>query len=332
MVIELSQVLKLLGVVKSHQNNGKSKRQQVKKDFELRKIDRGLEYPVYEENEKFCLQTKIITHENDDLVLTDLGDQILLIDSKEKLNELIIRECLLKGNFSNKIIPALAQFNVDGNNELWYEKKSITQLFDSTDFLHILYDVELLVKGETDVRLNSKFHENESITIQRKKKRKQSQGDIDDSLKIQKEVGQIGEKFVLKFEKNRLKEAGCVDEAEHVDQISEDWANKGYDIDSFDGNSPELQPDRFIEVKSSTGKKFSVFWSENEIEVARELGKRYWIYFVSEIDIENKTSPNIPEMIQDPFNRIDPLNINPENTEFDKKWESIHITKKTEEN
>ena len=332
MVIELSQVLKLLGVVKSHQNNGKSKRQQVKKDFELRKIDRGLEYPVYEENEKFCLQTKIITHENDDLVLTDLGDQILLIDSKEKLNELIIRECLLKGNFSNKIIPALAQFNVDENNELWYEKKSIAQLFDSTDFLRILYDVGLLVRGETDVRLNSKFHENESITIQRKKKRKQSQGDIDDSLKIQKEVGQIGEKTVLKFEKNRLKEAGCVDEAEHVDQISEDWANKGYDIDSFDGNSPELQPNRFIEVKSSTGKKFSVFWSENEIEVARELGKRYWIYFVSEIDIENKTSPNIPEMIQDPFNRIDPLNINPENTEFDKKWESIHITKKTEEN
>lgn len=332
MVIELSQVLKLLGVVKSHQNNGKSKRQQVKKDFELRKIDRGLEYPVYEENEKFCLQTKIITHENDDLVLTDLGDQILLIDSKEKLNELIISECLLKGDFSNKIIPALAQFNVDENNELWYEKKSITQLFDSTDFLHILYDVGLLVKGETDVRLNSKFHENESITIQRKKKRKQSQGDIDDSLKIQKKIGQIGEKIVLKFEKNRLKESGCSYEAEHVDQISEDWANKGYDIDSFDGNSPELQPDRFIEVKSSTGKKFSVFWSENEIEVARELGKRYWIYFVSEIDIENKTSPNIPEMIQDPFNKIDPLNINPENTEFDKKWESIHITKKTEEN
>ena len=332
MVIELSQVLKLLGVVKSHQNNGKSKRQQVKKDFELRKIDRGLEYPVYEENEKFCLQTKIITHENDDLVLTDLGDQILLIDSKEKLNELIIRECLLKGDFSNKIIPALAQFNVDENNELWYEKKSITQLFDSTDFLHILYDVGLLVKGETDVRLNSKFHENESITIQRKKKRKQSQRDIDNSLKILKEIGQIGEKIVLKFEKSRLEKAGCSYEAEHVDQISEDWANKGYDIDSFDGNSPELQPDRFIEVKSSTGKKFSVFWSENEIEVARELGKRYWIYFVSEIDIDNKTSPNIPEMIQDPFNRIDPLNINPENTEFDKKWESIHITKKTEEN
>ena len=214
----------------------------------------------------------------------------------------------------------------------WYEKKSITQLFDSTDFLHIIYDVELLVKGETDVRLNSKFHENESITIQRKKKRKQSQGDIDDSLKIQKKIGQIGEKIVLKFEKNRLKESGCSYEAEHVDQISEDWANKGYDIDSFDGNSPELQPDRFIEVKSSTGKKFSVFWSENEIEMAQELGEKYWIYFVSEIDIDNKTSPNIPEMIQDPFNRIDPLNINPENTEFDKKWESIHITKKTEEN
>ena len=66
--------------------------------------------------------------------------------------------------------------------------------------------------------------------------------------------------------------------------------------------------------------------------MAQALGERYWIYFVSEIDINNKTSPNDPEMIQDPFNRIDPLNINPENTEFDKKCESIHITKKTEEN
>ena len=333
MVVELSQVLKLLDVVKSHQSNGKSKRQEVKKDFELRKIDKGLEYPIYEENEKFCLQTKIVIGENDDLVLTDLGEQILLlINSKEKLNELVIRECLLKGDFSNKIIPVLAQFNVDENNDLWYEKKSLTQLFDDTNFLHILYDVELLIRWETDVKLNSKFHENESIIIQRKKKRKQSQADIEESLKIQKKIGQIGEKIVLKFEKNRLREAGCIDEAEHVDQISEDWANRGYDIESFDGDSPELQPDRFIEVKSSTGKKFSIFWSENEIEVAQELGERYWIYFVSEIDIDNETSPNIPEMIQDPFNKIDPLNINPENTEFDKKWESIHITKKTEEN
>ena len=46
MVVELSQVLKLLDVVKSHQSNGKSKRQEVKKDFELRKIDKGLEYPI----------------------------------------------------------------------------------------------------------------------------------------------------------------------------------------------------------------------------------------------------------------------------------------------
>ena len=43
MVIELSQVLKLLGVVKSHQNNGKSKRQQVKKHLKnvKKQLERG---------------------------------------------------------------------------------------------------------------------------------------------------------------------------------------------------------------------------------------------------------------------------------------------------
>ena len=74
MVIELSQVLKILDVVKSHQKNGTSKQKEVRKDFELRKIDKGLEYPNYADNENFCLETKIILKENDDLMLiTDHG-------------------------------------------------------------------------------------------------------------------------------------------------------------------------------------------------------------------------------------------------------------------
>ena len=333
MVIELSQVLKILDVVKSHQKNGTSKQKEVRKDFELRKIDKGLEYPNYADNENFCLETKIILKENDDLILTELGEQILLDkESKEKINELIIRKCFLKGNFSKKIMPILAQFHLDENNDLWYEKKSLTELFENTAFLGILYDVGLLVKDDASVKLNSKFYENESIIEYRKKKKRITQTQLEASLKIQKKIGQIGEKIVLEFERKRLEKDDCIEESKQVKQISDEWANKGYDIESFNGHSENLEPDRFIEVKGSTGKKFSIFWSQNEIEKAQELGEKYWIYFVSEIDLENESTPNDPEMIQDPFNRIDPLNINAENTEFDKKCESIHITKKTEEN
>ena len=32
---------------------------------------------------------------------------------------------------------------------------------------------------------------------------------------------------------------------------------------------------------------------------------KYWIYFISEIDLENEIAPNDPEMIRNPFYRID---------------------------
>ena len=155
-----------------------------------------------------------------------------------------------------------------------------------------------------------------------------SQKDVEDKLKIQKKVGEIAEKRALEFEIKRLEREGCIEEAKHVEQISQDWANKGYDIESFDGHSDDLIPDRFIEVKGTTGKKFSIFWSQNEIEKAQELGSKYWIYFISEINLEDESAPNDPEMIQNPFYRIDPFSSDPDNTEFDKKCESIHITKK----
>ena len=97
-----------------------------------------------------------------------------------------------------------------------------------------------------------------------------------------------------------------------------------------DDKSDDLIPDRFIEVKGTTGKNFSIFWSQNEIEAAQELGVKYWIYFVREIDVENETAPNEPEMIPNAFYEIDPFDNDPDNKEFVKKSESIHVTKRQE--
>ena len=81
-------------------------------------------------------------------------------------------------------------------------------------------------------------------------------------------------------------------------------------------------PDRFIEVKGTTKKEFSFYWSINEINTAKELSSNYWIYHVSEIDVQNKTSSNDPKMINNPYENIF------SNDLFQKNIESYHIKEK----
>jgi len=159
-------------------------------------------------------------------------------------------------------------------------------------------------------------------------KKPQSQKEIDDKLILQKQIGQIAEKFVLKFERDRLIKEGKLDQAKRVKQISDDWANKGYDIESFNGEGDDILPDRFIEVKGTSGKEFSIFWSQNEISKAKQLGDEYWIYFVSEINVDaiGNECPNDPKWIQNPFDKIKPYEKNPDD-EYMKKDGTIHVTK-----
>tara|TARA_Y100000590_G_scaffold143302_1_gene164479 strand:- start:2190 stop:3185 length:996 start_codon:yes stop_codon:yes gene_type:complete len=330
MTVKIFQIMKLIETIQFYQNNQVANRGNVKRDFELQGITKGLEYPNYDSNERFCLDGGILKLENDELYFTKLG-KILLenIDSTDRFNDVFIKNFILKNNFSEIIIPILSEFHESDDGKLWYEKKEIVNLFERKDILPILYELGLLIKNGNQIVVNSIYQKNEIIKEQQKKKRKISQIQLEKTLEIEKKVGQIAEKIVLDFEKNRLEKDGYLKKAQKVEQISEDWANKGYDIESFDGPGEEILPDRFIEVKGTTGKNFSIFWSENEIKKAKELREKYWIYFVSEIDIENETSPKNPERIQDPFIEIDPYNNN-ENNDFNKKFESIHVTKNNE--
>jgi len=330
MTVKIFQIMKLIETIQFYQNNQVANRENVKRDFELQGITKGLEYPDYDSNERFCLDGGILKLENDELYFTKLG-KILLenIDSTERFNDVFIKNFILKNNFSEIIIPIISEFHESDDEKLWYEKKEIVNLFERKDILPILYELGLLIKNGDQIVVNSIYQKNEIIKEQQTKKRKISQIQLEKTLEIEKKVGQIAEKIVLNFEKNRLEKDGYLKKSQKVEQISEDWANKGYDIESFDGPGEEILPDRFIEVKGTTGKNFSIFWSENEIKKAKELREKYWIYFVSEIDIENETSPKDPERIQDPFIEIDPYNNN-ENNDFNKKSESIHVTKNNE--
>lgn len=126
------------------------------------------------------------------------------------------------------------------------------------------------------------------------KKRRISLMELQESLDQQAEVGRQGELIALSYEQRRMKKHPRVDE---IARVSEQFVNAGYDIISFDGDDSFVF-DRFIEVKTF-GEAMEFFWSENEVQVAQELGARYWLYLVDRRSME--TADFVPKMFQDPY-------------------------------
>ena len=315
MLVKLRDVPRLLRVVNLHQKNNKAQRNEVVKTFHLEPVLEAT-FPDYYGLEQFCLEAEILLLEEESLVLTKIGEEILQARDddyaiNQRLKEIFVKKCFLRGNFSKKVLPALAQFE---NNS--YKIDEVTRLFEQQYILPILYEAGLLI-NQDPVIINQEYLqevEKEIIRLPRKKPKK-TQAQLDKELEKEREnkkkIGEIAENIVVEFEKKRLGKDGHT----KVRRISQEYANAGYDIES---------PDRLIEVKGSTGDEFSIYWSQNEIETARENSDKYWIYFVPGVDIKSKTSKE-PIPISDPITNV------LESDQYKEKEGTLHIIKNNSE-
>jgi hypothetical protein len=91
-------------------------------------------------------------------------------------------------------------------------------------------------------------------------------------------LGKVGEEFVLRFEKARLRFLGkdnLSDKVEHVSVEQGDGA--GFDILSFD----EQSNDKYIEVKSTrSGIDTPFYFTRNELEFSNRNSNSYFLYRV----------------------------------------------------
>ena len=111
----------------------------------------------------------------------------------------------------------------------------------------------------------------------------------------QRKRGLEAEEFVLKIDQQRLPLM-----AGKIRRISDFDVAAGYDIVSLQTEKSKNY-DRFIEVKSYQGNEH-FFWSENEVEVAKIKGNRYWLCLV---DYSKIGDPDYtPEFIQNPYDEI----------------------------
>lgn len=114
-----------------------------------------------------------------------------------------------------------------------------------------------------------------------KKEFKGADVDFQGKAKEQKDLGDKGEALVKQREIEFLNQRGLQDKAALVEIVQD---GKGYDVFSFDENGNE----KFIEVKTTTGNEYAVFFlSENEIDFMRLHPNQYCIYRVYHYDKEN---------------------------------------------
>lgn len=317
MSVKLRDVPRLLRIVKLHQKNNKTQRNEVEKTFQTTEPVLEATFPDYSSLEQFCLEAEILLLEEESLVLTKIGEEILQASDddyaiNQRLKEIFVKKCLLRGNFSKRVLPALAQFE----NNSGYKIDKVTRLFEQSNILPILYEAGLLIRQDP-VIISQEFSQEvkKEIIHSPRKKPKKTQAQLDKELEKEREnkkkIGELAENIVLEFEKKRLGKDGQAE----VRRISQEYANAGYDIES---------PDRLIEVKGSTGDEFSIYWSQNEIETARENRDKYWIYFVPGVDIKSKTSKE-PILIPDPITNI------LESDQYKEKKETLHLIKNNSE-
>jgi len=114
--------------------------------------------------------------------------------------------------------------------------------------------------------------------------------------------GAEAEIYVLDFEKKRLENLGRFDLAENVKRIGHINTHAGYDIKSFNGLKNDIEYNRFIEVKSSCAEIECFYLTANELNKARKLKNKYWIYFLRDFNKEKIT--NKMRMIQNPYSKV----------------------------
>lgn len=112
--------------------------------------------------------------------------------------------------------------------------------------------------------------------------------DFDGKHKKQKILGDLGENYVLNYEKDKLNELGLKDLAKKVKNVAkEEGDGKGYDILSFD---PNTHQEMHIEVKTTKGKAEEPFYvTRNELEVSEKDKEKYYLYRVYNLNKNDKT-------------------------------------------
>jgi hypothetical protein len=264
--------------------------------------------PDHEISVSFAVTVGLLTHRDTSVGLTENGLSFVDLnpggdyDLSEGQKKLLLRICYLHGPLREHSRNILREFSQTlGGDALRWSSYDSSPLPVEWAAEH-LNQLGLLQRRDDGWEVRAEYSSTVAVFLE--EGAGWSEEEFREYLKEKEEVGRLGENLVKAFETHRLTKMGHEVEARCVRRISNVRVNAGYDIESFDGPSPAVNYDRFIEVKGAKGPHMHFFWSQNEIQVATRLGERYWIYFQGSIDVKKGIARHKPIMLQDPVKSV----------------------------
>ncbi len=258
----------------------------------------------YDSTLKYCEYVGLIKIKNKDVVISALGQKFLnanrerYFEINEAQKQLITERIIFLGVWSNHARELFNFFSLNQTTES-YELSIIDTVLskDQNASIHFFKYLGILREEKFVIKVEKKYSE---LVYQLTADSKAiSEQQLEKILMENRKLGVKAENAVVKFEKQRLKKLGKSAQAELVKRISIINAAAGYDIESFDGTTDDIFPNRFIEVKATTGDLLRFYWSINEMNVAKKKQNLYWIYMMTGFN-ENNPYDTIPILIQNP--------------------------------
>ena len=262
----------------------------------------------YESVLDHCKYIGLFKIKNKEVVVSTLGEKFLsanrerYFEINEAQKQLITERVIFLGAWSNHARELFNSFSLNQVTET-YELSTVDTLLSKNQItsIHFFKHLGILHEERLVIKIEKKYSE---LVYQLTANGKAiSEQQLEKILMENRRLGAKAENVVVEFEKMRLKKLGKPAQAELVKRISTINVAAGYDIASFDGTTDEIFPNRFIEVKATTGDSLHFYWSINEMNVAKKKKDLYWIYMMTNFN-ETKPHDTIPILIQNPEHNI----------------------------
>ncbi|WP_229458242.1 DUF3883 domain-containing protein [Massilia glaciei] len=181
-------------------------------------------------------------------------------------------------------LPFISGYKPRGNSQLLLRKVVQKFILDNGDLVGHVVDALEEVKAPGEKQFRAVLVDAPAIElvmqVQSGAPRIRLPRKIDFAAKdrANRQLGRIGEQWVLGYEQQRLQDAGLADLFQRVDWVSDRLGDgAGYDILSYDS----AEKPRYIEVKTTNGAHTSAFIiSRNELEFSQESGDAFHLYRV----------------------------------------------------
>lgn len=245
-----------------------------------------------------CREAGLITVKGKDVAISTLGVKFLsankmcYFEITEAQKNIIIERIVFKGSWSNHARELFEHFSANPMTAV-YEASLIEDAFTSKlEFAVNLFTfIGILENDKGIVKVNKKYSQLVyELTADSKAIAEQQ---MEQLIMENRKLGNQAEIAIVEFEKQRLINLGKTYQADLVKRISTTNSAAGYDIESFDGHNDDIFPNRFIEVKATTGSEIRFYWTINERNVAKTKAEKYWIYVLTDFreDTVNTVCP-----------------------------------------